>query len=232
MRFRHRTEIWRDFPDLVPAVLHLQDIAPDADVSRIVAAHTATARERLAAGGESGMPEIQAWRRAFAAQGVRPTQYRCASESLLRRLRREGTLPALHPLVDVCNAISVAYAVPVAVIDLDRVAGNLEVGYADGTETYETFAGTTEHPDPREVVFVDDEGFAHARRWTNRQSGRSAIRTGTRRALVVAEALHDTAPADVAKLADALTEALRETWGTAPTATILTAAHPAFDTPA
>ncbi|GAA4252107.1 phenylalanine--tRNA ligase beta subunit-related protein [Dactylosporangium darangshiense] len=230
VRFRHRDEIWRDFPDLVPAVLFLDGITPDADVSRSVAVHTATALDRLGRGGESGMPEIQAWRRAFAAQGIRPTQYRCASESLLRRLRREGALPALHPLVDVCNAISVAYAVPVAAIDIDRVSGGLEVGYASGTETYVTFAGDVEHPDPREVIFADAGGYAHARRWTNRQSGRSAIRTGTTRALIVAEGLHETAGADVAKLLDALAEALREAWGVAPATAILTADRPAFDT--
>jgi DNA/RNA-binding domain of Phe-tRNA-synthetase-like protein len=36
--------------------------------------------------------------------GLKPTQYRCAPEALLRRLRKEGTLPPLHPLVDLCNA--------------------------------------------------------------------------------------------------------------------------------
>ncbi|MER7004177.1 phenylalanine--tRNA ligase beta subunit-related protein [Dactylosporangium sp. NPDC000555] len=226
MRFRHRAEIWRDFPDLVPGVLYLEGVTPDADVSRGVAAHTAAALERLAGGGESAMPEIQAWRRAFAAQGVRPTQYRCASESLLRRLRREGAMPSLHPLVDLCNAVSMAYAVPIATLDVDRVDGDLEVGYAAGTETYETFAGTVEHPDPREVVYADGARFAHARRWTNRQSGRSAIRPETTRTLIVAEALHETAGSDVPKLVEALAEALREAWGATPATAMLTAEHP------
>ncbi len=30
-------------------------------------------------------------------------------------------------------------------------------------------------PEAGEVIFADDAGHAHARRWTNRQSGRSAI---------------------------------------------------------
>jgi DNA/RNA-binding domain of Phe-tRNA-synthetase-like protein len=230
MRFRHRAEIWRDFPGLVAGMLYVERVTPELDVQRAVAGYLAVARERLDGGGESAMPEIQAWRRAFAAQGVRPTQYRCASESLLRRLRREGDLPGLHPLVDVCNAVSVAYAVPVAAIDVDRVAGDLEVGYASGTETYETFAGTVEHPDPREVVFADADTFAHARRWTNRQSGRSAIRTVTGRAVIVAEALHETAAADVPKLVEALAAALRDAGADVPATAILTASAPEFDT--
>ncbi len=132
--------------------------------------------------------------------GLKPTQYRCASESLLRRFRKEGSLPALHPLVDLCNAVSLAYAIPVAVLDLDAVSGPLEVRYATGDEEYLTFAGDTEHPAPGEVIFADQAGQAHARRWTNRQSGRSAVRDTTSTALIVAEALHDSAPADVLDL--------------------------------
>src|SRR5207237_5536508 len=69
------------------------------DWSSDVCSSDLMARERLsAAGTESELPEIQAWRRTFSALGLKPTQYRCASESLLRRFRKEGSLPAIHPL--------------------------------------------------------------------------------------------------------------------------------------
>ena len=135
--------------------------------------------------------------------GLKPTQYRCASESLLRRLRREGDLPSLHPLVDLCNAVSAAFAIPVAALDADRISGDLEVRRAAGAERYDTFTGDVEHPEPGEVVFVDAAGRAHARRWTNRQSGHSAISAATRRAFIVTEALHEDAAADVTALLDA-----------------------------
>lgn len=98
----------------------------------LIAAHEAAARQRLAdAGPESELPEIQAWRRGFARMGLKPTQYRCASESLLRRLRKEGTMPRIHPMIDLCNAISMAFAVPVAVLDVARIQGALQVRHAD-----------------------------------------------------------------------------------------------------
>ena len=90
--------------------------------------------------------------------GLKPTQYRCAAESLLRRLRTQGSLPRLHPLVDLCNAISVAYAIPVAVFDVSKLTGDLEVRYAAGNEAYLTFAGEVEHPAPHEVIFADRDG--------------------------------------------------------------------------
>ena len=112
MYFEHDGEIWRDFPTLVPGVLFVGGITPDVAVDSHVAAFNRRAEERLEQGTESEFPEVQAWRRAVAAMGLKPTQYRCASESLLRRFRKEGQLPRLHPLVNLCNAVSLAYAIP------------------------------------------------------------------------------------------------------------------------
>jgi len=161
--------------------------------------------------------------------GLKPTQYRCASESLLRRLRKHGGLPRIHPVVDLCNAISVAYAVPVAALDADRVAGPLlEVRHARGDEPYEPFGGGTEHPAPGEVTFVDGAGRAHARRWTNRQSGYSAVGPHTRRILVVAEALHDGGAGNVSELMTALAGELAAHWPAEVVTAQLTVAAPEF----
>jgi DNA/RNA-binding domain of Phe-tRNA-synthetase-like protein len=81
MEFQHAAEIWRDFPGLVPAVMFVDGITPDAKVTDSVARFGDIARSRLAEAPESEFPEIQAWRRAFTRMGLKPTQYRCASES-------------------------------------------------------------------------------------------------------------------------------------------------------
>jgi DNA/RNA-binding domain of Phe-tRNA-synthetase-like protein len=228
VRFRHADSVWRDFPVLVPGVLYADGIGPDADVTERVARHAAVAEQRLAGRTESELPEIRAWRRAFAQLGLKPTQYRCASESLLRRFRKERVLPTIHPLIDLCNAVSLAFAIPVAAFDPAAVDGSLEVRYADGTESYLTFAGETEHPEPGEVVFADDAGRAHARRWTNRQSGRSAVRDSTSSVLVVAEALHDTAAEDMRRLVATLAAELAAAWSVGPKTALLTRSAPEF----
>ena len=229
MYFQHSAPIWRDFPALVPVLLYADGITGDAPVGPAADRFAAIAKSRLAAvAAESELPEIQAWRRAFTQMGLKPTQYRCASESLLRRFRKEGSLPRLHPLVDLCNAVSLAFAVPVAVLDASAIAGPLQVRYATGDESYLTFAGEIEHPPAGEVIFADQAGQAHARRWTNRQSGLSAVRDSTARTLIVAEALHDSAPADMAELAAALTAEIQAAWSITPQAAVLTATSPRF----
>ena len=228
MDFRHSGEIWRDFPELVPGVVFADGITGDVAVSDRVARFTDIARSRLAGVTESELPEIQAWRRVFARMGLKPTQYRCASEALLRRFRKDGTLPRLHPLVDVCNAVSLAFAVPVAVFDVAKITGRLEVRYAAGDEDYLTFSGQTEHPGPREVIFADQARQVHARRWTNRQSGLSAVQGSTATALIVAEAMHDSASSEVPGLIAAVTAELNAIWSITPVATVLSQSVPRF----
>jgi len=160
--------------------------------------------------------------------GLKPTQYRCASEALLRRFRKEGTLPQLHPLVDVCNAVSLAFAIPVAVFDVSKITGRLEVRYAVGDEDYLTFSGQAEHPSPGEVIFADQAGQVHARRWTNRQSGLSAVQASTATVLVVAEAMHDSAQSDVPELIAAIAGELNAIWSITPAATVLSQSAPRF----
>jgi DNA/RNA-binding domain of Phe-tRNA-synthetase-like protein len=229
MYFQHAPEIWRDFPELGAGAVFATGITADASVAEHVARLSATAAARLDGKTESELPEIQAWRRAFAKMGLKPTQYRCASEALLRRFRQEKALPSIHPLVDLCNALSLASAIPVAALDVAKIADHLEVRYAAGNETYLAFSGETEHPQPREVIFADRAGQAHARRWTNRQSARSAVRPETASVLIVAEALHATAAEDVRELIADIVAALKAAWPTEPVTRPLDRASPRFE---
>jgi DNA/RNA-binding domain of Phe-tRNA-synthetase-like protein len=228
MHFGHSSEIWRDYPELVPGVLFAQGIGKDVSVAGRIERFNAVAESRLAASSEGELPEIQAWRRVFSRMGLKPTQYRCAAEALLRRFRKEKSLPRIHPMIDLCNAVSLAFAVPVAVFDVSRIADCLEVRYAAGDEAYLAFSGETEHPEAGEVIFADIAGRAHARRWTNRQSGHSAVRDETSAVLIVAEAVHGSAAADVERLTAAIADEISAVWGVAPRSAILSRSSPRF----
>ena len=199
MHFEHSAEVWRDFPRLVAGILFADGITPDVQAGARAAAFTSVAAARLAAATESELAEIRA-----------------------------GTLPRLHPLVDLCNAISLAFAIPVAVFDMAKVTSHLQVRYADGDEDYLTFSGDLEHPAPGEMIFADQAGRAHARRWSNRQSAYSAVGSATTDALIVAEALHDSAASDVPELMAAIASELTAAWAITPEVAVLTPSSPRF----
>jgi DNA/RNA-binding domain of Phe-tRNA-synthetase-like protein len=61
------------------------------------AAYRAEQQAVIARIGSRPLSEIEslaAWRSAFRAFGVEPTQYRSAAEALLRRLTKKGDIPA------------------------------------------------------------------------------------------------------------------------------------------
>ena len=228
MYFQHSTNIWHDYPELVAGVLFIDGITNDVSVESRLAPFITRATTRLDGKTEGELPEIQAWRRVFARMGLKPTQYRCASESLLRRFRKENALPRIHPLIDLCNAASLASAIPVAVFDVSRIADYLEVRYAAGDESYETFSGEIETPLAGEVIFADGKGRAHARRWSNRQSGLSAISNSTASALIVAEAMHAKASSEIPQLIATLADELDAVWSIEPKTSILSESSPRF----
>jgi DNA/RNA-binding domain of Phe-tRNA-synthetase-like protein len=223
LRFSYGDSIREDFPELVTGLLAVERITGHGDVSASTAAFLDIGRARLRWSTEANLPEVQAWRRAFARMGLKPTQHRCASEALLRRFRKYGSVPGIHPLVDLCNAVSIAFGVPIAVFDRARLSGDLEVRRATGDEIYDTFGGEVERPEVGEVIFADSSGRAHARRWTSRQSSHSAVRDETEAVLIVCEAMHESAVEDVARMTAAIEAAVRKAW---PLATVAQSPSP------
>ncbi len=229
MFFCHSSRIWKEFPQLVPGLLVLDNISTDGDVETVIQSLYQRARIRINEMAESQMPQVAAWRRAYSQMGLKPTKYRSAAEALLRRFKREDDLPRLHPLVDLCNALSLAFALPVAIFDLEQIDSFIEVRHAVGTEQYQAFNGKIENPTRDEVVFADAANQLHARRWTFRQSRPSTVSPTTSKVLVISEALHETALVDVSQLLDELTEQVITRWSAPKQRAILTVEEPKLE---
>jgi DNA/RNA-binding domain of Phe-tRNA-synthetase-like protein len=203
--FRYDSAIVARFPAVVGGAI-VADVrngpTPPALVADL-AAEVERARDRIGATPLSEVPSLAAWRRVFRGFGVDPTQYRSAAEALLRRITKGDALPTINAVVDLANLVSVRYALPVAAFDLGEVGATL-VRFATGDEAWADLGGSlTEHPEPGEVIFVDDAGRVSARRWCWRQSRGSAVSVPTRRVLMTVEGHHEDARSDVqAALAD------------------------------
>jgi len=232
-RFRYDPTVVEQFPDVVGGVLLAGGLTVGETPQALAEAFAAEQRAVLDRIGQtplSELPSLNAWRRAFRAFGVDPTAYRSAAEALLRRLTKQGSLPSISTLVDIGNLVSIRYALPVAVFDRRSITGTLTVRPATGDESFTDLgSGTTEQPEPGEVIFIDEAGHVAARRWCWRQSAESASSAATSDVLVTVEGHHAEARADVeAALAD-LDALLRSFAGaTETTMGIVDARSPAF----
>ena len=199
--FRYSRGIIDQFPTTRGGVIHATGLMNTSTSPALLAAFETeqqSVREKLVDTPVSEIESLVAWRRTFAAFGVKPTQYRNAAEALLRRLTKHGNVPSINPLVDIANLVSLRYQLPVAVFDQHSVVGTTTVRPALGSERFTDLGSETiSHPEPGEVVFVDEDGVVSARRWCWRQSTQSAARPSTVNALITVEGQHPEAMADV-----------------------------------
>jgi DNA/RNA-binding domain of Phe-tRNA-synthetase-like protein len=206
-RFRYDPAIIERFPTIVGGVIHATGVHNGPTPPRLAAAfhdETLAVRTRIGETPLSELPTLAAWRKVFRGFGVDPTQYRSAAEALLRRLTKQGELPSIGTLVDLANLVSIRYALPVAVFDQRGVSGVTIVRFARGDERWADLGSSAaEHPEPGEVIFVDEAAVVSARRWCWRQSAASAARGDTTEILMTVEGHHGTADQDVPRaLAD------------------------------
>jgi DNA/RNA-binding domain of Phe-tRNA-synthetase-like protein len=206
--FGYSPEIIENYPQLVGGIIIGEGLTnPPTPPSLKEEYFAEQERVKLRIGDTplSEIPSLSAWRKAFSAFGVSPTQYRSAAEALLRRLTKQGDIPSINTLVDIGNLVSIRYRLPVAVIDRREIEGAVTVHYADGTENY-TELGQAEvlHPEVGEVVFSDEKKMVIARRWCWRQSATSAANEETTRLIITVEAHHSSAAEDVRKAVEDL----------------------------
>ncbi|MFB7513011.1 B3/4 domain-containing protein [Streptomyces sp. NPDC056144] len=209
---------------------------PDIDVvrhdpgtdARLTDAEDALHAARLEKADVSALPAIAAWRDAYRAVEVNPNRFPCAAESVLRRVAKGDRLPRINALVDLCNAVSLDSRLPVASCDVGDIDGELAVRLADGTETYLPLGApdAPEQPEPGEVVYADEQGRAHSRRWNWRQSDVIKTGVGRRRLLLTVESAHEGGRADVERALGLLAGALAELGATAHPALVLDGSEP------
>ena len=233
-QFDYDPAIIERFPTVVGGVIHADGVhngpAP-AELSAVFGAEQRSVRERIGETPLSELPTLAAWRGVFRGFGVNPTRYRSAAEALLRRLTKQGELPSINTLVDLANLVSIRYALPVAAFDQRAVSGGTTVRLAYGGERWADLGSSeTEHPEPDEVIFCDEDDVVSARRWCWRQSRASAAGEDTTEILVTVEGHHDAAHDDVDRALRDL-QALLGTYASPATvrSAMLDADHPAFD---
>ncbi|MFN2384895.1 MAG: B3/4 domain-containing protein [Thermoanaerobaculia bacterium] len=194
------------FPSYSAAVGHggalLGGSSDPASDARLASAEAA-ARNAFARIPVQQHRHVRAWREAYGAFGSKPSKFLCSAEALLRRVLRGESLPRINRLVDLYNAVSLRHVIPAGGDDLDRVAGQLRLTFAEGAEPFDA-GDASDPPYPGEVVWMDAEGIT-CRRWNWRQCRRTRLTEETVNAYFVLDRL---APHPVEALRAATAELL------------------------
>lgn len=202
MRLIVSDSVRRRFPTYRAIVVQASGVRngpSDGDSLGLLREAEARARLRLGGGPPGALPEIAAWRATMSAFGCKPSRYPCSAEALLKRVARGDELPAINRLVDLYNAISVAYALPLGGEDVELVCGDVVLMPAVGDEEFDG----GDPPVPGEIVWHDDLGVT-CRAWNWRQGVRTRITETSTHVYFLLEAIEREGVGSLARAADEL----------------------------
>ena len=211
-QFIAEASFWELFPDARLGVLIVRglDNSPREDdaIGQALADAHEVALTHVPAETWTDNEVVSRWRGAFQKFKTKKGA-RASIEALLKRVSNGNTIGSINPLVDVYNAISLQYGVPVGGEDLAAVQGDVKLTIADGGEAFRPLGTDADDPAlPGELVYKDDAG-AICRCWNWREAERTMLTESTTDAIMVLEAVDSSTDDAFWQATSALADAIR-----------------------
>ena len=187
MRFSVAPQIFELFPKyyvggvVASGVKNHQDQATVESINRELQAQVAELRQRFPGTAElTADPYIAIWRDAFKILGIKASEFLSSVEALCRRAIKTGSVPSINPAVDLSNALSLKYLLPLGGHDLDLLRGDLEVRLAREDDIFSApdVNKSTEAVPAGEPVYAD-QAEVRTRRWVWREGRKARITENT-----------------------------------------------------
>ncbi len=186
INFVTEESFWELFPEATIGVLTVDGIKPTDQIDPELVARAQKELKRANIVARKWVPnnpisknEVPAvWREAYRKFKTKHGA-RCSIENLLKRVLKDNPVGSINPAVDVSNAVSLTYAFPMGVENIDAFVGTFRLALSEGGDDYLAVGEDT--PDPTlagELAYLDDAG-AICRCWNWRDCQRSAATDNT-----------------------------------------------------
>ena len=119
---------------------------------------------------------IKCYRDAFQKLNINPNKFMCSIEALLTRISKKKGMPEINSAVDLVNAVSIKYKLPMGAHDLDSMNNqDFCIRYSVNNDSFIPFGETnSEKVDNNELVYAVSNDV-RTRRWIWRQSEHGKI---------------------------------------------------------
>jgi len=172
MFFSIQKELFDILPDLTIGMVAARDVNnthPFKEIDDLLAQAVEEVKKNFVGDKAQEHPRIKPWRTAFSKLGISGSKFPSSIESMARRILKGDPFPKINPLVDLYNSVSLRFLVPMGGHDLNTIAGNIHLRFAEGWEPFIPMGGGEILTVPKgELVYRDDREVL-TRNWVWRQ---------------------------------------------------------------
>lgn len=201
MKFTIDSKIFETFPGLSLGLVVCKNIDNSGTAEEVASAIQAEAQrigENFNAETFFQQPKIDCWRKAYAAFGGEPKKNRSSVENLYKMVLNGVELRSISKVVDIYNYISLKHMLPLGGEDLDKMQGDLVLGFASNNEPAVLLLGEKEPRAPRQGEVIYKDGIsAICRRWNWREADRTKLTEETKNCILVVEGLPPVSGSEV-----------------------------------
>ncbi|OUO89858.1 hypothetical protein B5F40_09265 [Gordonibacter sp. An230] len=193
-KFIAEESFWKLFPEAAIGVIVARGMKPTSEVpvedaaaiAALLREANAQADRHLTSNTISQNDAVRVWREAYQ-QFKTKKGARCSIENLLKRVLKGNPVGSITPTVDIYNAVSLKYALPVGGEDIDAFEGDLRLGITEGGDAFRALGEDEDDPTlPGELCYRDNAG-AVCRCWNWRDGQRTALTDDSESAFFIIE---------------------------------------------
>lgn len=118
---------------------------------------------------------INLYREAFRSLDINPNKYMCSIEALAKRVSKGNDIPVINPLVDLGNAMSLKYFIPLGAHNIDKMDGDVEIRYSTEADEFIPFGETVPEKIAKEEIVYASGTDVKTRMWIHRQGENGKI---------------------------------------------------------
>jgi len=203
-------QIFETFPDFMRGIIIVTDIDNSQTSKRIEELLTSEAKSKVGK-EQSNSVEVLAWDEIHRKFGSNPNKFPPSIKNLLKRIEKDFVPPYINSAVALFNYISLKYLVPCGGDDIERVEGNLHLGFATGSEHFSGLGSEeVEAPVPGEVIYYDDATQnIMCRKWNWRNGDFTKIQPSTKRIVINIDGISPVSESTITEARDQLEELLK-----------------------
>jgi len=173
MQFIVEDKVFAILPKVCFGIVVARDLdnkGSNKEITELLQRSIEAVRERFQTVKPKEHPDLQPYREAFNQMGINPNKFPCSIEALTTRIIKGGSLPNINQTVNLVNAYSLKYTLPMGAHDLDVTDGNIEVRFSRVNDVFVPFGQKDfELLDGKELVYASGN-IIKTRKWIWRQS--------------------------------------------------------------